>query len=115
MLTTFKDNILPFFWTEHSFCFSVCLNAGGYKSEIFEIRKDEGFEGNGYDWNSLAKVFLLSKLPELETIINFDSEAGMFVAYSSDEGALKNFATGFKAACEDKVVIQELFSKAELN
>ena len=46
---------------------------------------DEGFEG-GYDWNSLALVFLLEKN-----------------------------ARGFKAACEDRKLITDLFSRAQLN
>ncbi|PUV24565.1 Imm51 family immunity protein [Sphingobacterium athyrii] len=44
---------------------SVCLNVGEYKIEIFQPREEEGFEGNGYDWSSLANVFLEEQIPEL--------------------------------------------------
>ena len=33
---------------------SVFLNVGEYLQEIFDTREDEGFEGSGYDWRSLA-------------------------------------------------------------
>ena len=49
------------------------------------LSADEGFEG-GYDWNSLALVFLLEKN-----------------------------ARGFRAACEGRELITDLFSRAELD
>ncbi|SDD44717.1 immunity 51 family protein [Niabella drilacis] len=111
----FANNIFPFFWVEHQKQFSVCLNAGDYKSEIFQTRAEEGFEGNGYDWASLAKVFVEEQEPELTDIIKFDPEAGMFCAYSSNADALKTFILAFKEACENETLIQDLFSRAELD
>nr|WP_232231594.1 Imm51 family immunity protein [Paenibacillus sp. HW567] len=94
---------------------SVILNAGSYKSWLFGTRADEGFEGSGYDWASLAAVFLEEQMPELAEVIHFDPEAGMFCAYSSNKEAILSFATGFKTACEDDTLIQDLFSRAELD
>lgn len=94
---------------------SVILNAGSYKQELFDTRADEGFEGGGYDWGSLAAVFLEERMPELSGIIRFDPEADMFCAYSSDGEAVVAFATGFKQACEDDALIRDLFSRAELD
>nr|WP_245367947.1 immunity 51 family protein [Paenibacillus silagei] len=94
---------------------SVILSVGNYKTEVFAAREEEGFEGNGYDWGSLAAVFLEEKMPELAGIIHFDPEAGMYCAYSSDGEALVAFATAFKLACEDDVLIRDLFSRAELD
>ena len=54
-------------------------------------------------------------MPELKGIIDFDSEASMFCAYSSNIEALKKFALLFKDACEDDKLISDLFSKAELD
>lgn len=34
---------------------------GEYRQEVFDTREDEGFEGNGYDWASLALIFLEEK------------------------------------------------------
>ncbi|NOU79875.1 tetratricopeptide repeat protein [Paenibacillus sp. LMG 31459] len=94
---------------------SVILNVGSYKAEVFAAREEEGFEGNGYDWGSLAAVFLEEQMPELAGIIRFDPEAGMFCAYSSDGAAVIAFASAFKRACEDDVLIRDLFSRAELD
>jgi len=37
---------------------------------------------------------------DLKDIVNFDSEAGMFCAYSSDKKALEKFAISFKNTCD---------------
>ncbi|MEI0559909.1 Imm51 family immunity protein [Brachyspira intermedia] len=55
------------------------------------------------------------KVHELKDAIDFDSEASMFCAYSSDIEALKKFALSFKEACEDDKLIRDLFSRAELD
>ncbi|MDR2105271.1 MAG: immunity 51 family protein [Deferribacteraceae bacterium] len=111
-----KEKIKPFFWVEHdSGNASLCLDVGSYKTELFDSRSDEGFEGNGYDWGSLALVFLNEKTPELKDAIKFDPEGGMFCAYSADRSALERFAVEFKDACENDLLIKELFSRAELD
>ena len=110
-----KEKITPFSWVEHGNSVSVCLNVGEYKAEIFQTREDEGFEGNGYDWASLAQVFLDELKPELTEIVKFDPEASMFCAYSDNNEALKDFVIEFKNACENATLIQDLFSRAELD
>ena len=112
---TFSAEITPFFFINHGSSYSTCLNVGSYKTEIFLARESEGFIGNGYDWVSLAEVFLNEKVPVLKDIIHFDPEADMFTAYSSDEDALKKFTLLFKEACENSVLITDLFSRAELD
>jgi len=114
-LNNFETIIAPFFWTEHENSVSVCLYVGEYKTEIFETREEEGFEGNGYDWASLAQVFLEEQKPELIDVVKFDPEGSMFCAYSSDTAALKTFILSFKEACENKTLILDLFSRAELD
>lgn len=54
---------------------------GEYRQEGFDTREEEGFEGNGYDWESLALVFLEEKMPKLSDAIDFDPEGSMFCAY----------------------------------
>ncbi len=94
---------------------SVILNVGTYLAELFDTRADEGFEGNGYDWASLAAVFLEEQMPELAEAVHFDPEADMFCAYSGNREAILHFAAGFKKACEDESLIRDLFSRAELD
>lgn len=113
----FEQKIAPFYWVNHeNKSFSVCFTKlGEYIQDVFDSRADEGFEGGGYDWQSLAIVFLDEKMPELEDVVNFDSESSMFCAYSHDEQALKKFILAFKNACDDKALILDLFSRAELD
>ncbi|ANY70972.1 hypothetical protein BBD42_24845 [Paenibacillus sp. BIHB 4019] len=94
---------------------SMILSVGKYKPDIFQTRAEEGFEGNGYDWGSLAAVFLEEKMPHLVDIVRFDPEADMFAAYSDNREAILSFAIAFKEACEDDSFIKDLFSRAELD
>ncbi|WP_138752103.1 Imm51 family immunity protein [Paenibacillus sinopodophylli] len=94
---------------------SLILSVGSYKREVFASRSEEGFEGNGYDWASLAAVFLEEQQPELAEVIRFDPEADMFVAYTNHKEAMLSFASAFKEACENDVLIHDLFSRAELD
>lgn len=110
------ERIKPFQLIEHdSGNVSMILDVGTYKDEVFQTRADEGFEGNGYDWGSLAVVFLEERMPQLAGIVRFDPEGSMFCAYSDNREALQSFAIGFKDACEDDVGIRDLFSRAGLD
>ena len=86
-----------------------------YKQNVFDTRQEEGFLGNGYDWNSLATVFLEEKMPELVDALSFDSEAGLFSIGSEDVEAVKKFALGFKAMCDDDSEMMDLLSRATLD
>lgn len=88
---------------------------GEYRQEVFDTREDEGVEGNGYDWASLALVFLEEKMPELSDAIDFDPEGSMFCAYSSNVDALVRFSLGLKEFCDDIDTMKELFSRAEID
>ncbi len=94
-IKNFEKKIKPFFWVEHSTSYSVCLNVGEYKNELFETREDEGFEGNGYDWVSLSKVFLSERMKALSEVVKFDPEGSMFCAYSENKEALQNFIISY--------------------
>lgn len=115
MKKEFEERIKPFFWVEHDTSYSVCLTVGEYLQEVFDTREDEGFEGNGYDWASLAQVFLDEKCQNLQEKVNFDPEGSMFVAYSKDKNSLVEFIYKFKETCENKKEILDLFSRAELD
>lgn len=47
--------------------------------------------------------------------IDFDPEGSMFCAYSREKDALADFILRFKEACEDRALISDLFSRAELD
>lgn len=113
-MDNWKESIKPFEWVQYKERFSVCLETGDYLQDVFDARSDEGFEGNGYDWESLAKALIKEKCQELADGLEFDSEADMFCVYSKDDKILRDFICLFKKVCEDKNIIMDIFSRAEL-
>jgi len=113
----FDKQIKPFTWAGDEGSYQLMLDTSlEYKKEVFDKREDDGFcGGSGGDWDSLAKVFIKEKMPKLEDNIEFDSEAGMFNAYSESKTALQKFALAFKEMCENDKLINDLFSRAELD
>ena len=108
----FASQIAPFSWDEFEGTVSVTMyTSHKYKKELFKTRKEEGFDGSGYDWESLAQVFLQEKAPDLIDKIDFDSERLCFVAYSADKDAMKRFILMFKDICENDELITDIFSR----
>ena len=54
-------------------------------------------------------------MPELMEVLSFDSEAGMFAIGSEEVEAVKQFAIGFKALCDDESEMTNLFRRATLD
>ena len=111
-------DIAPFSWIDGENSVSVIMTeVGSFQQDIFDSRAEEGFEGGGYDWQSLAVVFLAEKMSHLAEKINFDSESSMFCAYTrkEDAPALQEFVIAFKKALDDKPLILDIFSRAELD
>ena len=112
----FKRKIEPFkFFTDEE-QYTLWLNTAedGYLADLFRTREDEGFIGNGYDWEALAEIFLAEIYEGEDDSFDFDSEAGAFVVYSEDGKSLSEFALAFKEACEDADLIADLFTRAEI-
>lgn len=109
----FAKAIAPFVFFECEGSYTLSVEAGDYLMDLFATRADEGFMGNGYDIEALATVFLEEQF-EGEAEIEFDSEAGAFVAYCENGTVLADFALAFKETCEDAKRIADLFSRAEL-
>ena len=107
-------DISPFRMDEFDGTYAVMLDMDGiYMAELFEQREDEGFLPNGYGWEALAMAYIGECCPELEDMLEFDSEADMFCVYCSDEAVLTEFITGFKSACDDSEKIAEIFALAD--
>lgn len=81
---------------------------------IFEELSEEGWTGGGYDWTSLARVLVSEKLPEIESTIKYDPEAGMFSA-SGPVDNLKKLGTAMQELYNDEDMIRDLLSRAELD
>lgn len=90
----------------------VYLESGPYLQEVFGTRADQGFAGTGFDWASLARVFLDERRPSLKPKIHLEPEPELFAAWADKESDLQDFALSFHAACEDRSLILDLFSRA---
>jgi len=110
-----KEEIKPFILSESTYNVSLLLNVGSYKNHLFQVLFKNEFRGNGYDWTSLAKIFLKEKLPHLKASIQFDPEADMFCAYSENKKAIFEFAVAFHAMCEEENLMKELLARANLD
>lgn len=54
-------------------------------------------------------------MPELVDILSFDSDEGLFSIGSEEVEAVKKFALGFKAMCDDGTEMTDLISRALLD
>lgn len=93
---------------------SLLLTDFNEKEHIFAERADEGWEGGGYGWNSVAQVVLEERTPELIGKINFDPEGSMFAAYG-EVAPIKLFAAAMKAVYDDDAALRDVLSRAELD
>ncbi|MEH6414593.1 Imm51 family immunity protein [Pseudomonas sp. CGJS7] len=104
----------------------ILMDRGGYRSllltdehmaakfAVFEELGEDGWSGNGYDWNSLAQVVVAERLPQWQAQLSFDSEAGMFSAQGSRE-ALQALGAAMQAVFRDDAQIRDLLTRAELD
>ena len=107
-------DISPFYITEDE-GYSLCLVTDGtFHPELFELRADEGFEGNGYDVEAIAVQYLNECAQYLIRDIIFDSEEGMFVAMSEEKEPLIDLAEGLTELFADEERSRDLFSRAEI-
>ena len=111
-----EEFIFPFEFYEIDEIYYIKLITGEYLQSVFETREDEGFEGNGYDWESLVIAFANEYCyDKVLNEIEFDSEADMFCMFSKNKELIEKFIIYFKYICNNNEKILTLFNKAELN
>ena len=88
----FDKQLEPFKIIKHSdSLFSIILNEKDIDKSIFKHK----FTGNGYDFENLFRSYVENKLPKLSNELRYDSEAGMFSAFSDSEKPLEKIAYCF--------------------
>lgn len=88
----FDKQLEPFKIIKHSdSLFSIILNEKDIDKSIFKYK----FTGNGYDFENLFRSYVENKLPKLSNELRYDSEAGMFSAFSDSEKPLEKIAYYF--------------------
>lgn len=88
----FGKQLEPFKIIKHSdSLFSIILNEKDIDKSFFKYK----FTGNGYDFENLFRSYVENKLPKLSNELRYDSEAGMFSAFSDSEKPLEKIAYYF--------------------
>lgn len=88
----FGKQLEPFKIIKHSdSLFSIILNEKDIDKSIFKYK----FTGNGYDFENLFRSYVENKLPKLSNELRYDSEAGMFSAFSDSKKPLEKIAYYF--------------------
>ena len=90
--------------------YSLLLETGTtpVDDKIQELRH----EPNGYFWEGIAQLLLQTEAQELGGRFDFDPEAGMFCAYSSDSDALRRLGALLATAANDEQRIADLVQHA---
>jgi hypothetical protein len=87
----------------------------GDMEQVEDVFDDLSAESNGHGWQSLAWWMTHSEMPDLADPIWFSSEAGTFVAGSSDPAALRRLAERLHAAFHNRSLLARLIAQAELD
>jgi len=106
-----NEKIEPFRWVDHGDSVSLCHDVSQFRDEIFNSKPDHDYfivKGGGNDWEFLAQLFIDEHMPELRKDIYFDSESGMFCAYSENAEALGHFALEFRKTFDDEKAVQQM-------
>lgn len=81
--------------------------------EVMDVFEECGQYGNGYGWQGVAMSALQAHAPALTDRIEFDSEAGTFVAFGKDAEALKTLGALLQGALHDRAVIRDLIESGD--
>ena len=90
--------------SEHSASWTLLLADTHSPAAIFE---EQGHTGSGYSWDSVARQ-ALRDLSEHAESIEFDSEAGTFVAMSAEKAALVALGGALKRLLEDPDALRKV-------
>lgn len=81
--------------------------------DVEDVFDECGQYGNGYGWEGVARSALRSRAPELAERLEYDSEAGTFVAHGGDAEALKGLGLLLREAFHDPTVLKEFIQAGE--
>lgn len=104
---------LVFFEYDHKPGNYCLMLSDSHMVELEDVFAERGYEGCGYGWNGVAEVLVRLRAPELHGRMGFDPEAGMFVAYGTDEAALRSLGTLLREAHSDRALLAELIDAGE--
>ena len=86
------------------------LTAG---TDVDDVIAELGHEPNGVFWEGIVELLIMTEAPALDRRCSFDSEAGAFLAYSSDRAALDDLAIRLRAVAVDDDRVRQLVELAK--
>lgn len=81
--------------------------------KVMDVFEEYDRYGNGYNWEAVARQALRAYAPEHVGMMDFDPEAGMFVAFGDSEEALQALGELLARALRDREFLEELLRDAE--
>lgn len=90
--------------------YSLWLEAG--TTDVDDVVSELGHEPNGYFWEGIVELLVMSEATTLEGRFSSDPEGGAFVAYGRDRGALDDLASRLRAVASDGNRLRKLMELA---
>jgi hypothetical protein len=82
-------------------------------TDVDSVITELGHEPNGVFWEGIVELLIMAEAPELAGRVSFDSEAGAFLAYSSDRAALDDLAIRLREVAADGDRVRQLVELAQ--
>jgi hypothetical protein len=80
---------------------------------VMEVFDEVGHYGNGYNWEAVARQALRAHAPEYVGMLDYDPEAGTFVAYGTNREALQRLGELLAKAYHEREFLEQLLRDAE--
>ncbi|WP_432990370.1 Imm51 family immunity protein [Dactylosporangium sp. CA-233914] len=90
--------------------YSLWLEAG--TTDVDDVISDLGHTPNGYFWEGIVELLVVSEAPALKGRFESDPEGGAFCAYSDDRAALDDLAALLSSVATDEMHLRRLVELA---
>ncbi len=90
--------------------YSLCFDRFELVGDALEARE---LQGGGYTWHAIVEALVRTHTPELEGAVNYDPEAGMFVAYGRSREVLKTVAALIRRAVNEPAWLLQALDNAD--
>ncbi|SFB12246.1 Immunity protein 51 [Collimonas sp. OK607] len=83
------------------------------KAHIFKERAEEGWTGNGCDWNAVAQAVIAERFPQLANEVIFESNTNLFLI-SGTTTSLTVLGHALKIVFDDDHILRDILFRAKL-
>ena len=83
------------------------------KAHIFKERAEEGWTGNGCDWNAVAQAIIAERFPQLANEVIFESNTNLLLI-SGTTTSLTVLGHALKIVFDDDHILRDILFRAKL-